>query len=211
MDFDALTAELTVPLVAVRSTDDDLNAYWQPDSTALVLVVAENPSPVSHASTVAPGHVYRITAPHHAPDVDLRGVASTGMGAQTRHLLTLDEVGRRAWLDQQPSDALRTHNWWLHLFTHVDIRIREQPLRRPAWVELRLWLLAPAATAGVFDPRELAERRARFVGGLYARSITTGLDSILPTADELIGAVSCRHTRYTGGSDSDRRLAWRGP
>ena len=188
VDFDALTAELTVPLVAVRSSDDDFNAFWQPDSTVFVFVVAENPSPVSHASTVTPGHVYRIMAPYYAPDVDLRGVASTGMGAHARHLLTLDEAGRRAWLDQQPAEALRTHNWWLHLFTHVDIRIREQPLRRPAWVELRLWLLSQAATAGVFDPRELAKHRARFVGGLYARAITTGLDSILPTADELIAA-----------------------
>jgi hypothetical protein len=100
--FDTLAAELTVPLVAARSSDDDLYAYWQPDSTALVFVVTENPNPVSHVSTVPVGHVYRITAPHHAPDVDLRGVASAGMGAQARHLLTLDEAGGRGSTSSRP-------------------------------------------------------------------------------------------------------------
>jgi hypothetical protein len=203
--FDALAAELTAPLVPVSSSDHDLNAYWDPDSTALVLVVANNPNPVGHASTVAPGHVYRITAPHHAPDVDLRGIASTGTGAQARHLLTLDHAGRQAWLDRQPAEARRNHNWWLHLFVHVDARIREQPLRRPAWVQLRLWLLDQAATAGPLDPRELAERRARFVGELYARAITTGPDTILPTADELVAgclaAISVTFAEATAIAD----------
>jgi hypothetical protein len=151
-----------------------------------VLDVAENPSPASHASAVAPGHVYRITAPHQPPGVDLRGVASTGMGARARHLLTLDQAGRGAWLDRQPTEAFTGHNWWLHLLAHIDGRTWEQPLQRLAWVQLRLWLLDQAATAGVLDPRALAERRARFVGELHARAITTGLDTILPTPDELV-------------------------
>ncbi len=186
--YGILAADLTVPLVAVESSDKDLRAYWQPDSTALVLVVAENPSLASNASSLPPGHVYQITAPHHAAGVDLRGVASTGMGGQARHLRTLGEPGRRAWLDRQPADAIASGNWWAHLFLHVDERVRQQPLRRAGWVELRLWLLDRAAAAGVLNQRELAEQRARFVGGLYACDIAAGLDSVLPTVDELIAA-----------------------
>jgi hypothetical protein len=103
-------------------------------------------------------------------------------------LLTLDAPGRRAWLDRQPADAISSYNWWAQLFLHIDERVRQQPSRRAAWVELRLWLLDRAATAGVLNDRELAEQRTRFVGELYARDIAAGLDSVLPTVDGLVAA-----------------------
>ncbi len=40
----------------------------------------------------------------------------------------------------------------------------------------------------MLNSSQLAEQRARFVGGLYACAITTGLDNILPSTDELVAA-----------------------
>ncbi|GAB2955655.1 hypothetical protein GCM10027280_50220 [Micromonospora polyrhachis] len=185
--FDALCQALEpVSLVPMPWSDPDLHAWCQPDSTVLVLVVTDDPDPASHASTVRPGHVYKISAPHHPGRIDLTGIASTGMGATARHLLNLDMDGRYAWLTRRLATETGDANWWLHLYGHVDVRIHEQPRRRPQWVVLRLWLLDRAATVGPFRPHEHAEARARFVGDLFARGIAKGLDGVLPTADELV-------------------------
>jgi hypothetical protein len=65
--YAALCDELAshgTPLVEIPWDDADLHAFWQPESTALVLVVADDPSPISHASILAPGDVYKIVIPH---------------------------------------------------------------------------------------------------------------------------------------------------
>ena len=117
-------------------------------------VVADEPSPASHASTVAPGHVYKITVPHRPDRFEAATLTSTAGADQVRHLVGLNPDARRSWLDRQPSSTVMNASLWLHLFVHIDVRIREQPHRRSDWVTLRLWLLDQAALAGVFNPHD---------------------------------------------------------
>lgn len=190
--FDLLRERLAVDgalLVEVAQPSDDVRGYWQPESTALVLVIADEPP-----EGMAPGDVYAIVLPHYAMAVSA-GISSDEQRVrqqavdQMRHLLTLDPQARSQWLRRrsQVGETDET-TWWLQQFVLVDHRTRQQSASRAAWVELRLWLLNEARAVGVFDAYETAQRTAIFVGGLHFQAMADGLAAILPSADSLVRA-----------------------
>ena len=187
--FDRLREQLAAEgalLVEVAQPSDDVRGYWQPESTALVLVVAAEPP-----AGMELGDVYAIVLPHYAMVLSA-GVSSDNQRARQqavdhmRHLLTLDPQGRSLWLSRR--SLISETNWWLQQFVLVDHRIRQQDTSRAAWVELRLWLLNEAHAVGIFDAYETAQKTAIFVGGLHFQAMADGLEAILPSADSLVQA-----------------------
>jgi hypothetical protein len=98
------------------------------------------------------------------------------------HLVRLDGSARVEWLDRHRSDANRL----LYLCLTVDGRIGPEPVRRPEWVGLRLWLLRHAYTRGVFTAAEVAEKTSYFVLDMLRRDPASAV--LLPTADEVVRA-----------------------
>lgn len=175
-----------VPLLEI-GPDDDVIRWWQPESGTIIYVAGDNPSPHSNVSIVDSGDVYAISAPHIDITPSIDHVSRQSGSDQIRHLLKLSDAERRTWT-QRRSSLSGSVNWWLHLFAQTDARIRAHSATRRSWVQLRLWLLDHAQERGVFNDREIAERRAMFVAGLHAADFGDGLESVLPAADHLAQA-----------------------
>ncbi|OJF15419.1 hypothetical protein [Couchioplanes caeruleus] len=99
-------------------------------------------------------------------------------------LLRSDEDGRLRWLDHRqpgPPDA----NWWLHLLLLIDERWEERPAGRPAWAQLKIWLLGQAGWRGALEQGEVAERTAYYVAQMRDAAMAA---SSLPSADTVVRA-----------------------
>jgi hypothetical protein len=105
-------------------------------------------------------------------------------GGELDQLLRSDEDVRRRWLDDRqpvPPEA----NWWLHLLLLIDERWERRPAQRPAWAQLKMWLLGEAGQRSALDQGEVAERTACYVAQMRNAGMAP---SSLPSADTVIRA-----------------------
>jgi hypothetical protein len=105
-------------------------------------------------------------------------------GGELDQLLRSDEDARRQWLDDRqpmPQEA----NWWLHLLLLIDERWEDRPAERPAWAQLKIWLLGQAGRRSALDQGDVAERTAYYVAQMRDAGMTP---SGLPPADIVVRA-----------------------
>jgi hypothetical protein len=105
-------------------------------------------------------------------------------GGDLDQLLRSGEDARRRWLDHRqpgPPEA----NWWLYLLLLIDERWEHRPAERPAWAQLKIWLLGQAGLRSALGKGEVAERTAYYV----AQMRDAGLAALsLPSADIVVRA-----------------------
>jgi hypothetical protein len=107
-----------------------------------------------------------------------------GPGGELDQLLRSDEDARRRWLDhRQPTRP--EANWWLYLLLLIDERWEHRPAERPAWAQLKIWLLDQAGQRSALDQREVAERTAYYVAQMRDAGMAA---SSLPSADTVVRA-----------------------
>ncbi|GAA2717069.1 hypothetical protein [Actinoplanes palleronii] len=109
---------------------------------------------------------------------------ATVLDGELDQLLRSDEDTRRRWLDdRQPVPP--EPNWWLHLLLVVDGRGDRRPAERPAWAQLKIWLLGQAGRRSALDQVEVAERTAYYVAQMRSAGMAA---SSLPSADTVVRA-----------------------
>ena len=105
-------------------------------------------------------------------------------GGELDQLLRAGEDARRQWLDhRQPTRP--SANWWLHLLLLTDERWEHRPTERPAWTQLKIWLLDQAGQRSALNQREVAERMAYYVAQMRDAGMPA---SSLPSADTVVRA-----------------------
>lgn len=198
--FAELRAELAsrdIPLVELPQEMPAHRSYWQPDSQAVVVEVAEEEEfatgPAEQAGSIsgisAPGLLHNLPRPRFdALRAALDDLAAAG--------------DREAWLDRHAGSA----TWWQDLLTVFAIRLGWREQAEEEWVPLYIWLTSAAQHRGALDPveaaRQLADTAARL--DLYPASspppTTNSLPSttnplpptanpLLPTADDLTSTL----------------------
>jgi hypothetical protein len=173
--------------ITVQADRPDWRRYWHAEAL-IAIQVARTP----WTGVLRTGDVFAIHAPYTAATVAADRMRSRRQSIRDglAHLLTLDDDGRRAWLDRRQPAAADRVNWWLYLLVVIDSRLSgsrlgDQAAGRPDWVDLRIWLMDEGVTRGLLSPGRHAADMAYFV--LVMRASRAASPS-LPTADEVVRA-----------------------
>jgi hypothetical protein len=140
--------------------DDDVEEYWEPTSRMGIVVEA--------------GVVLKMLGP------STRGRGSPGaFGDYARHLLTLSDAERVAWLSKrEPGTEPERTDWWYYLRIAVARRAEGGSARSSAWRRLEIALDSLAVRLGVDAEDEGA-------AALCSAVVGGGGDG-LPTPDEAV-------------------------
>jgi hypothetical protein len=80
----------------------------------------------------------------------------------------------------------------LYLLLLIEERWEHRPAERPAWAQLKIWLLDQAGRRSALDQREVAEMTAYYVAEMRDAGMAA---SSLPSADTVVRA--CLDARPT--------------
>ncbi|HTU76728.1 MAG TPA: hypothetical protein VMG38_24700 [Trebonia sp.] len=168
--------------ITVHADRPDWRRYWNAEALIAIQVARTRWTGVLRA-----GDVFAIHAPHTAATVAADTMRSRRQSVRDglAHLLSLDDAGRRAWLDRRQAAAADRVNWWLYLIVVTDSRLSDQPASRPEWIDLRVWLMREGLSRGMISPVRHAADMAYFVLAMRASRATSPR---LPTADIVVQA-----------------------
>jgi hypothetical protein len=189
--------------ITVQADRPGWRRYWHEEALVSIMVTR-----TSRAGILKAGDVFAIHAPHTAATVAADKMRSQHQSIRDglKHLLRLGDDDRRAWLDRRQTEGADRVNWWLYLMVVIDSRLRDQPARRPDWIDLRVWLTREAMARGIVSPVCHAVDMAYLV---LAMRQAQAASLALPSADDVVRAcldATSVPPQQAAGRDGDGHL-----